>query len=56
MDTKNLSSSVNYTSTSTPKTGDGIGIKWFVSLGLLAMAGLLFAISIPTGTKKKVRK
>ncbi|MCQ2544634.1 MAG: hypothetical protein MJ126_10765, partial [Lachnospiraceae bacterium] len=55
VDTKNLSSSVSYSPTSTPKTGDGIQIKWFISLGLLAMAGLLFALSIPTGKKKKIK-
>lgn len=55
VDTQNLSSSVNYTSTSTPKTGDGIPVKWFVSLGLLAMSLIFFALCIPTGIKRKAK-
>lgn len=56
VDTTDLSSSVSYTSTSTPKTGDGIQIKWFISLGLFAMAGLCLALSIPTGKKRKANR
>lgn len=53
VDTSNLSSSVNYSPTSTPKTGDGLAVKWYVSIGLFAMSLLFFALCIPTGIKKK---
>lgn len=55
VDTTDLSSSVTYTNTSTPKTGDGIAVKWFISLGLFAASVLFFALAIPSG-KKKVSK
>ena len=54
VDTSNLSSSVTYTSKTTPKTGDGIGVKWYVSIGLFAASIIFFALCIPTGKKKKV--
>lgn len=53
VDTTDLSSSVSFTPNSTPKTGDGIGVKWIVSIGLLAMSVLFFALCLPTGKKKK---
>ncbi|MBO4310956.1 MAG: leucine-rich repeat protein [Lachnospiraceae bacterium] len=53
VDTSNLSSSVSYTPTSTPKTGDGLSIKWIISIGLFAASILFFALSIPSGMKKK---
>jgi len=56
VDTNDLSSSVTYTSTSTPKTGDGLSVKWYISIGLFAASIVFFALCIPTGKKKKVRK
>lgn len=56
VDTTDLSSSVTFTPNSTPKTGDGLGIKWIISIGLLAMSVLCFALCIPTGKKNKITK
>ena len=56
VDTTNLSSSVTYTSTSTPKTGDGLSLKWYISIGLFAASIIFFALCIPTGKKRKVAK
>ena len=56
VDTNNLSSSVTYTSTSTPKTGDGLSVKWYISIGLFAASIIFFALCIPTGKKKKAVK
>ncbi|MBP5564507.1 MAG: hypothetical protein J6X45_02155, partial [Lachnospiraceae bacterium] len=58
VDTSNLSSSGTYTysSTSTPKTGDGLAVKWYISIGLFAMSVLFFALCIPTGIKKKEKQ
>ncbi|MCR4649779.1 MAG: leucine-rich repeat protein [Lachnospiraceae bacterium] len=53
VDTSNLSSAVTYSPTSTPKTGDGLHAKWFISIGLFAASLIFFALCIPTGKKKK---
>ncbi|MBO4774985.1 MAG: leucine-rich repeat protein [Lachnospiraceae bacterium] len=54
VDTSNLSSSVSYTPTSTPKTGDGLSAKWYISIALFAASIIFFALCIPSGKKKKV--
>lgn len=54
VDTTNLTSSVSYTPTSTPKTGDGLSVKWYISIALLAASIIFFALCIPSGKKRKV--
>ena len=54
VDTTNLTSSVSYTPTSTPKTGDGLSVKWYISIALFAASIIFFALCIPSGKKRKV--